>query len=88
MQELRELIHGNSHRLTLSADNLNELDWFMVLAILQVVAQLHLLDRIHHTLHVLGVINAVVVVAERVQVAIWLGVVILMIRYKLIVLLR
>lgn len=60
----------------------------MVLTILQVVAQLHLLDRIHHTLHVLGVINAVVVVAERVQVAVWLGVVILMIRYKLIVLLR
>lgn len=60
----------------------------MVLTILQVVAQLHLLDRIHHTLHVLRVINAVVVVAKRVQVAVWLGVVILMIRYKLIVLLR
>ena len=59
----------------------------MFLAVLQVVAQLHLLDRVHHTLHVLRVINAVVVIAKRVQVVVRLRVVILMIRYKLIILL-
>jgi hypothetical protein len=51
----------------------------MVLPVLQVVAQLHLLDRVHHTLHVLRVINAVVVVSKRVQVVVWLRVVVLVI---------
>lgn len=87
LQELRELIDGNSHGLALSADDFNELDRLMVLPVLQVVAQLHLLDRVHHTLHVLRVINAVVVVSKRVQVVVWLRVVVLVIRYKLIILL-
>ena len=56
----------------------------MFLTILQVMTHLHLLDRIHHTLHVFRVVDAAIMGSERVQIAVWLRVVVLMIRYKLI----
>ena len=56
----------------------------MLLTILQVMTHLHLLDRIHHTLHVFRVVDAAIMRSEGVQIAVWLRVVVLMIWYKLI----
>lgn len=89
LQELRQLVDRNSHGLALSAKNLYELDGFMSLAVLQVVPHLHLLDRVHHALHVIGVVNPVVLVrSKRIQVVVRLRVVVLVIRHELIVLVR
>ena len=78
LQELRQLINGDSHRFSVATENFNELYRVVVeMPIVSILIQLHLPNRLHHTRHVV----TVVMIVEWIQVT-WIVILVLVYLFR------